>query len=375
MPRAEAFEYYDELVGLAYTGINEPKPWQRFVERLTEVAQVRDVSVMITTHRLPNQALITTSDPAPHITADFISQVLSTDVMRLVNELEIPTPIAISDLMPRKQLINSELYQNYFEPFFINRSLLVDVWRDPLLRVRMAVDRTSAQRDFNSEERKFFDRLAKHLANSINLRSEMQNARACSQFYQQTMDQLGVGALFLNCEGQLVDANRTGSELLSQRSGLCLREGKPTISEGRSGPQFRSLLRGLLNMDSLAPQGMRVLDDNGNALLEIIGRRLPDNDGVLDAKAPAAVLLITSCRQEIREPCANLLRDLYGFTACEARLAKLLVQGYTAQEAADQLCVSINTVKTHLKGIFEKTGYNKQSQVVAILNSSAMRLM
>lgn len=374
MPRAEAFEHYDELVGLAYTGINEPKPWQRFVERLTEVAQVRDVSVMISSHRFPQQAMITTSDHAPHITQEFISQVLSTDVMRLVNDLEIPTAITFNDLMPRKQLLSSELYQNFFQPFFINRSLLVDVWRDPLLRVRMAVDRTSAQRDFNVEERKFFNRLAKHLANSINLRSEMQNARASCQFYQQTMDQLGVGALFLNSEGQLVDANRTGSELLSQRSGLCLREGKPVISEGRSGPQFRTLLRGLLSVDSLSPQGMRLLDDNGNPLLEIVGRRLPDT-GALDAKVPAAVLLITSCRQEIRELCTNLMRDLYGFTACEARLAKLLVQGYTAQEAADQLCVSINTVKTHLKGIFEKTGYNKQSQVVAVLNSSAMRLM
>jgi DNA-binding CsgD family transcriptional regulator len=208
----------------------------------------------------------------------------------------------------------------------------------------------------------------------MDLRSALQRVRTSSQFYQEAMDQLGVSALFLNAAGQLVHANETGTALLHERNGLCLRDGKLSVSEGRSGEQFRTLLRSLLSADSTAPQGMRLLDDHGATLLEIVGRRLPAG-GAPEAKMPAAVLLVTSCQQDTREPCANLLRDLYGFTACEARLAKLLVQGYSTQEAAQVLSVSINTVKTHLKGIFEKTGYNKQSQVVAALNNSALRLI
>jgi len=39
------------------------------------------------------------------------------------------------------------------------------------------------------------------------------------------------------------------------------------------------------------------------------------------------------------------------------------------------LQVSINTVKTHLKGIFDKMGYNKQSQVVIALSNSALKFV
>lgn len=218
-------------------------------------------------------------------------------------------------------------------------------------------------------------RLAKHLANAISLHASAQASRASSQFYHHVMDHLGIGVLFLNSEGHLVEANQCGSQLLEQRQGLCLRDDQLAVSEGRGGQRFRSVLRGLLTMDDLTPQGIRLLDDGGKALLELVGRRLPGSNAPLDQRTPVAVLLAISCRHDLKEPNSDLMRDLYGFTAGEARLAKLLVQGYSAPEVAELLCISINTVKTHLKSIFEKTGYHKQSQVVAILNKSAMRLM
>ena len=44
-------------------------------------------------------------------------------------------------------------------------------------------------------------------------------------------------------------------------------------------------------------------------------------------------------------------------------------------EAANNLHVSINTVRTHLRGIYGKLGTNKQYRVTALLNNSAARLM
>ena len=369
------FERYDELVALAYSGIAEPKPWQSFVECLAEVVDGRDSSMMISTRRNPYHAMLVTSDHAPHVTQNYLEQTLATDVMRIINELEMPQPTAIDEVLGQHRWLRSDLYRNYLKPFHIGNSLLVDVWNDPLLRVRLCVDRSIQRDEFGAEERALVGRLAKHLANAINLRAEVQASRASGQFYQHAMDHLGIGALFLNGDGLLVDANQCGTQLLSQRQGLCLREGKLAVSEGRSGQQFRSMLRGLLTVDDLTPQGIRLLDDNGKALLELVGRRLPGSSAPLDLRTPVVVLLAMPCQQDIKEPNTSLMRDLYGFTACEARLAKLLVQGYSAPEAAELLCVSINTVKTHLKGIFEKTGYNKQSQVVAILNNSAVRLM
>lgn len=374
MLQSDAFERYDDLVGLAYKGMNEERPWQAFVECLADVAGVRDASVTITTFRAPTHAVVVTSDHSPHLTSSYMSQVFATDVMLAVNDVQISKPTSISELMPATRWTDSDLYEQYLKPFHIHRTLLIDVWRDPLMLVRLGVDRTTDQDDFGRDERVLIERLAKHLGNSMGLRAEMQSARVAHQFYEHTMDQLGVAALFLNTSSQLVYANQTGSALLSRRDGLYLRAGKLVAGEGRNNERLRALLRTLQNATQYAPQGLRLQDDNGQPLLEIVGRRLPP-DSALDPQTPALVLLVTECREQIKQPCGNLLRDIYGFTGCEAHLAKLLIQGYSTQDAATLLGVSINTVKTHLKGIFEKTGYNKQSQVVAVLNNSALKLM
>ncbi len=64
------------------------------------------------------------------------------------------------------------------------------------------------------------------------------------------------------------------------------------------------------------------------------------------------------------------LKAIFAFTPAEARLASLLVQGLKLDDAAEYLGVSLNTVRTHLKRIFLKTGCDRQSEVVRIILSS-----
>jgi DNA-binding CsgD family transcriptional regulator len=62
------------------------------------------------------------------------------------------------------------------------------------------------------------------------------------------------------------------------------------------------------------------------------------------------------------EPAA--LRRLYGLTGAETRLAVLIAQGRTVSEVCALLDVTPNTVRTHLKRIFQKTQTRSQSQLV-----------
>ena len=62
-----------------------------------------------------------------------------------------------------------------------------------------------------------------------------------------------------------------------------------------------------------------------------------------------------------------MLRQLYGFTRAEANLAVLLSMGRTLEEAADELCVSVNTVRTHLQRIFLKTDTSRQATLLRTL--------
>jgi DNA-binding CsgD family transcriptional regulator len=66
-------------------------------------------------------------------------------------------------------------------------------------------------------------------------------------------------------------------------------------------------------------------------------------------------------------PGADLLRLLFDLTPAEARLTRLLVEGNTLAAAARQLKVTEGTARTHLRGVFAKTGVERQAGLVRLL--------
>ena len=65
-----------------------------------------------------------------------------------------------------------------------------------------------------------------------------------------------------------------------------------------------------------------------------------------------------------RDVSYEILTRLYGLTQTEAKLVQLLIRGLTLDEAAQDLEISVNTARTHLKHIFHKTGINRQTELV-----------
>ena len=67
----------------------------------------------------------------------------------------------------------------------------------------------------------------------------------------------------------------------------------------------------------------------------------------------------------------DLLKTAYGLTTAEIRTAELVAKGCGLEEVATQLDVSINTVKTQLKHIYDKTGTNNRARLVKLLMTLA----
>ena len=71
---------------------------------------------------------------------------------------------------------------------------------------------------------------------------------------------------------------------------------------------------------------------------------------------------------------ADLLAQLYGLTGRERALVGLLLEGFDLREAAGRLGVGMNTVRTHLRQVFEKTNTHRQAELVSLLLRSVVTL-
>lgn len=66
---------------------------------------------------------------------------------------------------------------------------------------------------------------------------------------------------------------------------------------------------------------------------------------------------------------ATHLRDLYGFSAAEAKVASFLKHGPHLGKIAEQIGVSRNTIRSQVKMLCQKTGSNRTSDLLWRLNS------
>ena len=81
-----------------------------------------------------------------------------------------------------------------------------------------------------------------------------------------------------------------------------------------------------------------------------------------------AVLVLNPLDQKAR-PSVDLLRSLFDLTAAEASVARELGAGLSVEAIAEQGGVSINTVRTQVRRIMEKTGGKRLPEVVSLISN------
>lgn len=135
--------------------------------------------------------------------------------------------------------------------------------------------------------------------------------------------------------------------------------------------------------------------DHGKMLLDMIGNaargeRLEDEFLKLERASGAAAYAVAvapmapgtgvGARVYVRDPematmvPLSLLINFYELTDTEARVTQALMSGRRVEDITEDFGVSVNTVRTHLKKIFNKTGVSSQADLIRLILGDAGNL-
>ena len=147
---------------------------------------------------------------------------------------------------------------------------------------------------------------------------------------------------------------------------------------------------GLPGMDGIS--GIRLLKERYPNLLVLMLTVYDDNERIFDALCAGACgyllkktpwpKLVEALKEtvdggspmspEVARRVISLFREMkppqkadYDLTPHEVRLLKMLVEGHSYKTAAAQLSVSVNTIKFHLRHIYDKLHVHTKSEAVA----------
>jgi DNA-binding CsgD family transcriptional regulator len=200
--------------------------------------------------------------------------------------------------------------------------------------------------------------------------SATKNARVLEAGFD-ALSFLHIGLVLCAADGRVLGVNKIAEKILAGRDGLELT---------RDG-MLRTTQESERSLERLIQQaGKRAR--NGQSLNDVLAVRRGARKRPLTLFIRASLMAGAASTAEssvlimIMDPALPVraiegeLRQLYGFSSMEARLANLLIQGYSLEECCHELAFRRSTGCTHLKRLFKKTGVHRQSELVTLLLKS-----
>ena len=218
---------------------------------------------------------------------------------------------------------------------------------------------------FPSSERSRIVALSAHLARAMRTHAMLRRADAQTRSLRRVVDGLDAGIVLMDAALRVCYANQEAERMLDAQRGMALRHGRVCLDRLRSQA---ALERGARKLAARPEDTERVVVDVHDArgtqtyelsLAPAIG------DGKHDM-APAAnvILFIAEIPTEPAPGQVEGLMRRFDLTPAEARVAALIAWSRSRAAVAEQLGISENTVKSHLKVIHDKLGIRTRAELV-----------
>ena len=189
---------------------------------------------------------------------------------------------------------------------------------------------------------------------------------------ERLLDRLPQAVVLVDPKGTVARLNERAAEIVAQGDGLMIHHGVLRCARPADTAALHRLIGDAAQRDGCGDGTMRC----GLPIHRPVGRRpltalvtaLRDRNALTNGEAVIAVLVTDP--EDAPALDVQMLRDWYGLTPAEARLAVLLASGLSVGEIVERLGVGANTVRTHLKSIFGKTETSRQGELIRLLLSN-----
>jgi DNA-binding CsgD family transcriptional regulator/PAS domain-containing protein len=272
-------------------------------------------------------------------------------------------------LCPDQVLERSEFYNDFLRPIDNFHEICGVISNDRSVASMITCMRPRRYGAFGIEETQLVRTLIPHLQRGVQLHRRLCDLENRAASTADALDKMAIGVVTTDASGKIVTMNRAAQAIADQRDGLGIVGQRLCAQHSNEAQRLRELIRdaGLPGTkDSHGSGGvMTVSRPSLRRALEILVGPLAPNCLSFVAKEAKVLVFITDTEIPVKSP-RHVLAQVYGLTAAEERLASSLIQGKNLSQVAQEFRVTRNTLHSQLQSIFDKTGTNRQSELMRI---------
>jgi DNA-binding CsgD family transcriptional regulator len=178
-------------------------------------------------------------------------------------------------------------------------------------------------------------------------------------------------AFVMDDERHVRDANAMAVQLLSTGSALSFRGDRCHLADKNADARFGMALQRFSR--SIPVDGSPLVFRTEASAWQVVMAALPTpawTPPILSLLPPRrlVLVLVNELRLQPREMDLSSLTAAFGLTRSEIIFCRRLMLGDSVADAADNTGVTVETARTRLKSIFQKTGLSRQAQLMMLLS-------
>ena len=272
-------------------------------------------------------------------------------------------------LVPAEEYRASRYYREYVEPMGWGDGLSSILSKSDGVVHFLAFARRAVDPPFGDPDIELLKLLTPHVRRAYTIGNLIGRQQARVEELAQTFDGLVAAVFLVDPRGRVTYRNESATALLALGKPLAVINERLCQVGGAMNVPFERVLHAALYDDTGTAQGSVILEGSGEArhlvhMLPLVARRARK----FDAAQSAVAIFVTKVGLEVGSP-IKTIAHAFGLTPREMSIVVALVDTGNPAEVAARLGVTANTVKSHLKAIFHKSGVSRQGDLVKLVAS------
>lgn len=292
---------------------------------------------------------------------------------RLAPALTMPVGKVFSErsLVPERAWRSSEILNELLIPNDVSQIAATWIEKSDRRVVSLAIQRSSSAPPFCRDELNWIQGVVPHLRRSLVIKDRLGFANCRFSTVIELMDRLPFGLLLVDRDRRIIESSQPARITLARHDGVFSRSGILQCVDNRHTADLIRLIQSGSSDPESSSAGGSITIRRGGSEKPLILSVIPISiaDALYISPHVAACVVIFDPNSAV-EATPAVIRQSLGVSPAEARLVAALSQGFSLKEAADQLCVTINTARTQLKSVFAKTECRSQRALLAQVATS-----
>jgi DNA-binding CsgD family transcriptional regulator len=357
-----------DLIDLIYETVAEPALWSAVVDRMSREIRAQSFWMFHMDEAGPD--FLAVQGLSTGLLDPYQAHFHSHDIL-MAEELRRPQDfrgraVREQEIVGEKVWQASTIYNELARPHGMHHVLSMNLSDAKTKRVPfLAFFRPPGRTMFEDFAVSSCEGLIPHLRRAIRLKQLISVQRKTIPTWTATLlDRIPAGVFLLDGQGKVLHANAFGQTVVDRRDRLALRDGRliATGDDARDG-----LDRILAASVSAHPRGGEIRLVGGESSWVISVCPLPERAAGMTGEEHCRAFVWVSDASAGSRDLSRRLGTLFGLTAAEQRVAAALARSLAPAEIAERRRVSLNTVRTQVRSIFDKLGVGRQVELARLL--------